>query len=216
MKGCYMTTDNEKIDNFINGLQQEKNTSEYTNQYSNQTKNYESAANNLKLYLNNIYTRKPEHIFIGESPGYRGCRITGIPFTSEYILVNNKLFGVNNGYKIVNENNLHKENTATIIWQYFEKSKLVPFFWNAFPFHPHKIENTESNRKPSRHELDIGKMCLKKLTTIFNVRHFVSIGKIANKILNETNIDNICIRHPSNGGKNDFILGMNKLLQEVF
>jgi uracil-DNA glycosylase len=203
---------NKEIDAFINELKQIDSIPEYTNQYSEKTKDHEITTHNLRLYLNSIYERKLKYIFVGEAPSYRGCRITGIPFTSEFIIRRNKFFNVKNSYKIINKNKPIKESTATMIWQYFNERQLVPFLWNAFPFHPRKTGNNESNRRPNSRELDIGQRYIIKLLDIFNVKHVVSIGKVANKILNKTKIDNTYVRHPSHGGKNDFISGMDNFI----
>jgi hypothetical protein len=202
------------FDDFINNLRNEKSSSEFVNQYNANTKHNEIATNNLKLYLNTIYLQHPQYIFIGEAPGHKGCRITGIPFTSEYILTQNYrngFFGENNGYQIVNKEKPYKESTATIIWQYFNQSKFVPCFWNSFPFHPHKINDLHSNRKPNENELIVGKKYLLELISIFKIKSIISIGKVSHELLEKNNINSIYIRHPSNGGKNDFISGMEKL-----
>jgi uracil-DNA glycosylase len=203
------------FDEFIKKLKQEDELLNCINQYSDKTKYHEITTNNLKLYLNNIYKRAPKYIFIGEAPGYKGCRITGIPFTSEFILnknYGNELFGTNNGYKIINKEKPYKENTATIVWQYFMNKEIIPFFWNIFPFHPHKINDYNSNRPPRDDEIIIGKKYLDELLNIFsNNIKIVSIGEISYKYFKNNNITSVLIRHPSHGGKNEFIGGMNNL-----
>ena len=203
------------FDELLEKLIQEDNLSDCVNQYSKKTENHKITINNLKLYLNNIYKRSPKYLFIGEAPGYRGCRITGIPFTSKFILTQdygNGLFGTNNGYNNINQEQPYNESTATIIWQYFKNKKIIPFFWNAFPFHPHKKDNYNSNRLPTDDELIIGKKYIDELLKIFEneKKHIkiVSIGKTPHKLLKN---NSIYIRHPSRGGKNDFINGMNSL-----
>ena len=42
---------------------------------------------NLSLYLRRMAERQPRLLLLGEAPGYRGCRVTGVPFTSESILL---------------------------------------------------------------------------------------------------------------------------------
>jgi len=206
----------KKIDSFINSLIQEKNTHEYTNQYSEETENNHVTSNNLKLYLEYIYKRKPKYLFVGEAPGYNGCRITGIPFTSEYILTqkfNNSLFGKGNGYQIINKNRPKKESTATIIWETFDKEEIIPCFWNAFPFHPFKNGDFNSNRKPKKNELDIGKKYLEDLIKILKIKkeNIIAIGDISYSVITEFFSQCKKIRHPSFGGKNRFISGLINL-----
>ena len=206
----------KKIDSFINSLIQEKNTHEYTNQYSEETENNHVTSNNLKLYLEYIYKRKPKYLFVGEAPGYKGCRITGIPFTSEYILThnfNNGIFGKENGYQIINHNKPNKEPTATIIWEVFNKKEIIPCFWNAFPFHSFKNGNCNSNRKPEGNELEIGKKYLEELIDILDIKreNVIAIGNTSYKLLKKDNVNCLKLRHPSNGGKQEFILGIEKI-----
>lgn len=38
-------------------------------------------SHNLSIYIERMLEIKPTILFMGEAPGYRGCGITGIPFT---------------------------------------------------------------------------------------------------------------------------------------
>lgn len=123
------------------------------NQYSYQYQENSIRRDNLLIYLNQMYELKPKVILVGEAPGYRGCRLTGVPFTSEHLLMNNMeglgLFGKEKGYRLAsNKEKLLKEATATIIWETLIKHDAVALGWNAFPFHPHKKDNEKSNRAP--------------------------------------------------------------------
>ncbi len=41
---------------------------------------------NLALYLQEMRERSPKVLLLGEAPGFRGMRITGVPFTNRTIL----------------------------------------------------------------------------------------------------------------------------------
>lgn len=202
------------IDDFIKKLRQIKSTNNSTNQYSKEIKNSDITINNLRLYLNYINKQKPKYLFVGEAPGYNGCRITGIPFTSEYILTQNYgkgMFGKENGYKIINTNKPQKEPTATIIWEIFSHKKILPCFWNAFPFHPYKDGNPLSNREPDKSEKAIGLNILLELVDILRIKNFIAIGKVSYNMLIKNGIRCEYIRHPANGGKSEFIMGLKKI-----
>ena len=197
------------FDDFLEKLSNEDEIPNVTNQYS-----VNILRNNLRLYLNYLYKLSPKYIFIGEAPGYNGCKITGIPFTSEYILnidFGNGIFGIKNGYKTINANNCQKEPTATIVWELFNKyQKTVPCFWNIFPFHPHIANNKLSNRKPNQSELKIGIKYLEELIRLLNInkKNIIPIGNVAYDIIKKYNKHCIKIRHPANGGKNKYIANL--------
>ena len=182
------------------------------NIYSPNTLASENTVNNLKLYLNEMLSKNPKYLIVGEAPGYNGCRWSGIPFTSEAILINNPFF--NKNYKVRDITKPQKESSATIVWKCLDELKIYPLMWNAFPFHPYCNNKTNSNRTPNSQELEFGSEILKDLISIFRIdnENIFAIGKKAERILSSyDSFDSVkYIRHPSNGGKNDFIEGMHK------
>ncbi|ERI93798.1 hypothetical protein HMPREF1982_01561 [Clostridiales bacterium oral taxon 876 str. F0540] len=190
------------------------------NQYSYMDKENEIRRKNLLLYLKKMYKIKPKVILIGEAPGYRGCRLTGVPFTSEHLLMNNMkgldLFGREAGYKLAKEKEkLLKEATATMIWETLLRYDIISLAWNAFPFHPHKKDNGESNRTPLKGELMIGEKPLLQMIEMFNIKKVVAVGGKADQTLTKLNISCHKVRHPAQGGKNDFVEGIRKIKEEI-
>jgi len=137
----------------------EPTTQDVFNQYSLYANGHVDQANkirrvNLRLYLKQMAVLCPRLLLLGEAPGYRGCRRTGVPFTSEPILLKGitwkicqdgkltetyTLFGVKGGYqRPVDFQEIIGEATATIMWQSLAKDWPPPLLWNAFPFHPHR------------------------------------------------------------------------------
>jgi hypothetical protein len=173
----------------------------------------EEIRNNLKLYLDYLIQNKHDMLLIGEAPGYRGCKLTGIPFTSGFVIKNSK----HNIFKeIGSEIILHQvisENTATILWDFLGNDRPVPILWNAFPFHPYNRGMPESNREPDVQELEEGKKYLKIVYEIFKPKNICSLGRVGEITFKELfpNEKIIYIRHPSRGGKNEFINGMLKI-----
>lgn len=129
-------------------------------------------------------------LLVGEAPGYHGCRFSGVPFTSEFILMkNNSIFGKQRGYKITEENEIiKKESTATIIWKTMNDFRITPLLWNSFPFHPH-IENIDNkNRTPTKTELEMGLSFLTEIIDMFSIETIIAVGNNADASLNNAKI----------------------------
>lgn len=206
----------KKLMNFIEELAETKVTPNVYNQYSYENEENEARRHNLLVYLRQMQKLKPKIIMVGEAPGYRGCRLTGVPFTSEHLLMNNmpglKLFGRDAGYRLaVEKDKLLKEATATIIWETILKYDITALAWNAFPFHPHKKGDGESNRTPLSQELIIGESFLSQMIEMFDIKKVVAVGGKAEQTLNKLNVPCHKVRHPAQGGKNEFVEGMRKL-----
>lgn len=206
------------IDSFINKLRDcnFSFTQPVENIYSRNVEGNENTFNNLRLYLNKMKDIKPKYLLIGEAPGYNGCRWSGIPFVSERILRDNNFFGLENGYKVRNDNKPQSEASATIVWNCLNEIGIFPLIWNAFPFHPYQKDKTKSNRTPNKEELVFGKEVLKAILQLFNIEptNVIAIGKKAKESLETfTEFETIkCIRHPANGGKADFVKGLKTYL----
>jgi uracil-DNA glycosylase len=80
--------------------------------------------------------------------------------------------------------------------------------WSAFPFHPHQPEKPLTNRAPRRDEVAAGKIFLQKVIEMFDFKPIVAIGNVAAGSLLSLGIDCTKIRHPAQGGKNDFVRGI--------
>ena len=85
--------------------------------------------------------------------------------------------------------------------------------WNSFPFHPHKLGNERSNRKPTPEEIDKGKIYLTELIAMFKIKKIVAVGKIAEGILKALYGQETVtyLRHPANGGATRFRSGLKDL-----
>ena len=107
------------------------------------------------------------------------------------------------------------ESTATIVWDFLDKNMKVPIFWNAFPFHPHQKANPNSNRKPNNLEIQEGKSYIEEIYELSKPKLLCSLGRVGETALKNVfpNKEVIYIRHPSYGGKKDFMRGMRLLLR---
>ncbi|QAA35191.1 uracil-DNA glycosylase [Clostridium manihotivorum] len=210
----------EDLIRFIEDLAATEVTSNVFNQYSYEYEENAIRRDNLLIYLKEMSILKPKFILVGEAPGYRGCRLTGVPFSSEYLLINNmegmNLFGEDKGYKLpIESDKLLKEPTATIVWQTFIKYDVKVLGWNAFPFHPHKEGNRESNRTPLKKELLIGEKPLIEIIRLFNIEKVIAMGNKAEESLNKLGISCHKVRHPAQGGKNDFVQGIKSIIDRT-
>lgn len=170
---------------------------------------------NLEIYFKYLEENPPKYALIGEAPGYKGCALTGIPFTSEYIIQTSK-----NAFFINNKNDLklegsQKENTAKYIWEFFPDND-VPLLWNAFPYHPHNTGNRESNRKPNLEEIKEGTEILEFLLKKFRPTHIIAVGNSARNAFARflPGYQPESVRHPSFGGVAIFREKM-KVIKEI-
>ncbi len=205
------------IRGFIDKLSRETTSSNSYNLYNKDSDLNSIRRNNLELYLNHMLIVKPKFILVGEAPGYQGCRLTGIPFTSEYLILNgvNKLniFGKNNGYSKTKEfEHVRTEPTATMVWEILSELNKLPLLWNAFPFHPFQGNNHFSNRSPTEGELKQGEIFLEDLINFFNIQEIVAVGNTAEYTLKNLGYHPLKVRHPARGGKMKFKEQLNKIL----
>jgi uracil-DNA glycosylase len=122
-------------------------------------------------------------LVVGEAPGYRGTRISGIPLTSERLLTGTG----------------PAEATATIVHRTLAELGLAHdvLLWNLVPTHP---GTATSNRPPTRAEIDHSEPFLSELA---RGRRIVAVGRLAHARLGGP-----YVRHPSHGGASAFRSGL--------
>jgi hypothetical protein len=125
---------------------------------------------------------------VGEAAGYRGARISGIPFTSERQLTGRG----------------PAEATATIVHRVLAELGLEDnvLLWNVVPTHP---GTASTNRRPTREEIDAALPFLSQLT---RGRRTIAVGRVANAVLGGP-----YVRHPSHGGAQAFRAGLIESLK---
>lgn len=210
----------DRFDSFIEKLATTAVPSNVYNQYSDDYLESAIRRANLLIYLRQMDKIHPKMMLVGEAPGYRGSRLTGVPFTSEYLLMNNMegvtVFGKENGYRLpLQKEKLLKEATATIIWNTMIEKELTFLSWNAFPFHPHKTGEEKSNRTPSKKELLIGETFILKLIDLYQIEEIVAIGNKAYESLSKLRIECQKVRHPAQGGKTQFVDGIGRIKKRM-
>jgi uracil-DNA glycosylase len=120
-------------------------------------------------------------LLVGEAAGYRGARISGIPFTSE-----RQLTGTGPA-----------EASATIVRCVLAELALEALCWNVVPTHP---GTAGSNRRPTSTEVEASRSFLDELA---QGRRIAAVGRLAARVTGAP-----YIRHPAHGGAAQFRAGL--------
>jgi uracil-DNA glycosylase len=128
-------------------------------------------------------------LLVGEAAGYRGARVSGLPFTSE-----RQVTGAGPA-----------EASATIVHRVLGELGLEEqvLLWNVVPTHPHRPGDPASNRRPTAEEIAAARPFLAELAA---GRRVVPVGRVAEAALGTTGV-----RHPSHGGGAAFRAGLARL-----
>ena len=142
----------------------------------------------LASYLDS--RRHVEVVLVGEAAGYRGARVSGIPFTSE-----RQLTGAGPA-----------EATATIVHRVLAALGVEDdvLLWNVVPTHP---GGEASNRRPTRAEVEAAAPFLAELT---RGRTAIAVGRLAASVLGAP-----YVRHPSHGGAAAFEQGLRRAFATI-
>ena len=158
----------------------------------------------------------PRLVLIGEAPGYQGCRLTGVAFTSERLLMEGRVPRVWKAQgRLSSRARPWSEPSATIVWDALHDLNIADctVMRNAVQMHPHNEGIPLSNREPSLDELSGGTMALQLLRNAFPNAKFVAVGRKAETALQNCGIDLARqIRHPSFGGKAEFLVGLRSVV----
>jgi hypothetical protein len=201
------------IDHFIARLSSVHKTGNATNLYHGCHREAEIRRNNLKVYLTKMKAMDPDFLLLGEAPGYKGCRLSGIPFTSERVMSEHPFFRDEPIQFINYREHLESEISATIVWNELSNLTIKPLIWNIFPFHPHLEDDTNTNRTPTMAELEEGKSYLEDILNMFNIKKIIALGRKPESQLQKLGWAFAYIRHPANGGKREFVTGLHTELR---
>jgi uracil-DNA glycosylase len=159
---------------------------------------------------------------VGEALGYRGGHFSGIPMTSERMLLRKQQHIVA-GIKPRRTSKPSvcpdgfSEPTATIVWGALLKIGALPdefVLWNAFPWHSFDPRRGPlSNRMPNKSEQLSGRPVLKDFLELFPCEQIVALGKIASAQLEQLGVNAHCVRHPASGGAKLFRQQIAKIVR---
>ncbi len=207
------------FDQLLNDLAQVPVAADATNQYAdNGVAGNAVRRANLRRALEQAHDRQPRLLLVGEAPGYLGARRTGIPFTSERIMLSGidppGLFGAARGFVLATDDGrISAEQTATIVWREIAQLGVITVGWNAFPFHPHRRDNPHSNRKPRADEVVLGLPFLARVCVIFPAALVVAMGNTADQALTRLGVPHHKVRHPAQGGARQFAAGLRAVVE---
>lgn len=154
-------------------------------------------------------------ILLAEALGYQGGHFTGIPMTSERLLLGHLRHAglepsmvFNGPARRTSRENLKPdgftEPTCTVVWKAICEARLDPravILWNAFPWHPYKPEKGMlSNRTPSDAELALGRPVFDALRAYVPEARILAVGRKSALLLENMGVAAGTLRHPANGG----------------
>jgi hypothetical protein len=184
----------------------------------------------LRAYLSERLG-KVRFAVIGEALGYRGGHFTGIPMTSERILLGRTKIDCIEPRHILRGMIPRRtskprkcpdgfsEPTATIVWSTLLRFKLSPeefVLWNAFPWHSFDPRRGMlSNRSPTRSEQSAGIPVLKAFLDLFPCGEGVALGRIAGAQFKNLGVCVHHVRHPASGGARLFRQQIAKIVARL-
>ncbi|VAW30880.1 hypothetical protein MNBD_CHLOROFLEXI01-1668 [hydrothermal vent metagenome] len=125
------------ISKFVGQLATAVSTPTCTNPYEWKRPFSQERRHNLRLYLQWMAQQSPQHLLIGEAPGWRGCRLTGIPFVRKKLLRDGRFY--NPSSKLFPQITLiavgKKAATALAKWNFEHTAVRHPSHGGAKQFH---------------------------------------------------------------------------------
>ena len=153
-----------------------------------------------------------DSLWIGRDLGYRGGRRTGLALTDDvHIALHADRWRVSMYRPTKGE--AVAERTAAVIWSVLDRIDTPVFLWNVFPLHPHEAGEPFSNRNHNARERAAGEDILAALIGLISPKRIIAIGndpaRSAARISRNNNF--MQVRHPSYGGRTEFLSQINCL-----
>ena len=222
------------LDDFISSLRDSPKRKDVFNPWWETDPDYDSSEQAPAIRRGQLFHYLSERIgkakllLVGEAIGYQGGHFSGVPMTSERILLGgHKKRGIypEHVFSTVKPQRTSKpiakslgfsEPTGTIVWRVILESNLSPYnfiLWNAFPWHPFNPDAGRlSNRTPTKNEFQTGLPFLSKLIKMTEIKKVIAVGEKSYAALTKLGIESIKVRHPANAGAKLFRAQMAKIL----
>ncbi len=156
------------------------------------------------------------YVLIGEAAGYQGCKVSGIAFTSERLMLAGEIPRIEAlADRLTSRPRPWSEPSATTVWKTLHALGIAgqTVLWNAYPWHPHKPGVPHSNRTPTRLERVAGVPVLERYLQLFPQARIFAVGRNAEAALAELGIAAMALRHPSMGGAMEFARQLRAAVQ---
>lgn len=148
-----------------------------------------------------------DELWIALEPGHRGARRTGLAMTDDRRLAAHaSLWNVT--VRRATCDGPESEQTAGIVWEALLRRPGRVLLWNVFPLHCHKPERALSNRRHTRDERLACADLTAGIVAMVAPRRIVAIGREAQDAMVVPHPSCIPVRHPSYGGKAQFLAGV--------
>jgi hypothetical protein len=158
-----------------------------------------------RLLAQHLDCPSPRAIFVNDTNNFYGSRQTGVPMTSEYLILNGRIPRLYYNERMTNTPGMSHDPAAGTFWQFLNRSTIADqtLCWDLLPFQPFR-PSTGLNRTPEREEYDAGYIWLQQLLIAHEGVPVVAIGARVRDMMRRYKLHaDYFVRHPSRGGIND-------------
>jgi uracil-DNA glycosylase len=178
---------------------------------------YTGAEDRKQRLVAHLDCPEPELILVGNAAGYQETRFTGIPFTSEKVILDGLVPRVTlpSGTKRLSK--LHEplhEQMAEIVWKALHEHGIAhkTVLCNAVPWHPEGEKGSKSNRSPTAREIQLGRIYLHSLLDMYPNVPIAAVGAVAQTSLSDLGAHFNILKDPSVFGYQAFNESIEQLL----
>lgn len=156
-----------------------------------------------------VAARGIDELWIALEPGHKGARRTGLAMTDDHRLA---LHGErwNVPVERATRDGPEKEQTAGIVWEALARTPKRVLLWNVFPLHCHVTDRPLSNRRHTKAERRVCAALTRSIVEMVGPSRIFAIGRDAQDAMVDVLPPSIPVRHPSYGGKAEFLAGIGE------